>query len=62
MTSVAEVMIGLECLTNRNLIYKSECRERQCPYRDKDCELAVMEDAYNLLDKYRVEIDPPRHE
>ena len=57
-------MKGLECLTHVNFaIYKTECQERQCPYRNTDCEIAVMEDAYNLLTqmtKYDgLVIDPP---
>lgn len=50
MTDFEKVMTGLECLTYVNFaIYKSECQERNCPYKDMDCEIAVMTDAYNLL-------------
>ena len=45
-----KVMAGLECLTHVDFaVYKSECEKRDCPYKDTDCEIAVMKDAYNLL-------------
>ena len=45
-----KVMAGLECLTHVDFaVYKSECEKRDCPYRNTDCEIAVMTDAYNLL-------------
>ena len=45
-----KVMAGLECLTHVDFaVYKSECEKRDCPYKDTDCEIAVMTDAYNLL-------------
>ena len=64
MTEREKVKAGLECLTHVDeVVYKRECKERQCPYRNMDCEIAVMEDAYNLLTeltKYDgLEIDPP---
>lgn len=50
MTEREKVMQGLGCLTHVDeVVYKRECEERQCPYRNTDCEIAVMEDAYNLL-------------
>ena len=53
MTDYEKVMTGLECLTHVNFaIYKSECQERNCPYKDMDCEIAVMVDAYDLLIAY----------
>lgn len=54
MSDYEKVMQGLECLTHVNFaIYKTECRERDCPYKNEDCELAVMEDAYNLLTRMK---------
>ena len=45
-----KVIAGLECLTHVDFaVYKSECEKRECPYKDTDCEIAVMTDAYNLL-------------
>ena len=45
-----KVIAGLECLTHVDFaVYKSECEKRDCPYRNTDCEIAVMVDAYNLL-------------
>ena len=45
-----KVMAGLECLTHVDFaVYKSECEKRDCPYKDTDCEIAVMEDALALL-------------
>ena len=50
MNDYQKVMTGLECLTHVNFaIYKTECQERNCPYKDTDCEIAVMVDAYNIL-------------
>ena len=46
-----KVMAGLECLTHDDLAaYATECEKRDCPYRNTDCEIAVMEDAYRLLE------------
>lgn len=56
MTEHEKVKAGLECLTHVNFaIYKSDCEKRQCPYRNTDCEIAVMVDALNLLEKLDVE-------
>ena len=45
-----KVMAGLECLTrDDSAAYATECEKRDCPYRNTDCEITVMEDAYNLL-------------
>ena len=56
MTEREKVKAGLECLTHVNFaIYKSDCEKRQCPYRKTDCEIAVMNDALNLLEKLDVE-------
>ena len=45
-----KVIAGLECLTHVDFaVYKSECEIRGCPYKDTDCEIAVMEDALALL-------------
>lgn len=53
MTKREKVKAGLECLTHVNFaIYKTDCEKRQCPYRDTDCEIAVMVDAYDLLIAY----------
>ncbi len=41
---------GLECLTHQNFaIYKDDCKKRQCQYLKTDCEIAVMEDALELI-------------
>ena len=45
-----KVMTGLECLTHDDFaVYATECWEHDCPYKNTDCEIAVMVDAYNLL-------------
>ena len=50
MLDLEKVIKGLECCTN---VYPSttwgECKERNCSYLGKDCELAVMADALELL-------------
>lgn len=50
MADLEKVIKGLECFTN---VYPSttwgECKERNCSYLGKDCELAVMADALELL-------------
>ena len=57
MTDREKVMKGLECLTKVNFaIYKTECQERNCPYKDAEqCDSDVMVDALNLLEKLDVE-------
>ena len=57
MTDREKVMAGLECLTHVNFaIYKTECQERNCPYKDAEqCDSDVMVDALNLLEKLDVE-------
>ena len=45
-----KVMTGLKCLTHDDFaVYATECWEHDCPYKNTDCEIAVMVDAYNLL-------------
>lgn len=53
MTEREKVKAGLECLTHVNFaIYKTECQERNCPYKDAEqCDSDVMVDALNLLEK-----------
>lgn len=52
MTEREKVMAGLECLTHVDFaVYETECAERQCPYRNTDCEIAVMTDALALLER-----------
>ena len=48
MPDLENVIKGLECFTN---VYPSGCKERNCSYLGKDCELAVMADALELLKK-----------
>ena len=57
MTEREKVKAGLECLTHVNFaIYKKECQERNCPYKDAEqCDSDVMVDALNLLEKLDVE-------
>lgn len=57
MTEREKVKAGLECLTHVNFaIYKTECQERNCPYKDAEqCDSDVMVDALNLLEKLDVE-------
>ena len=57
MTEHEKVKAGLECLTHVNFaIYKTECQERNCPYKDAEqCDSDVMVDALNLLEKLDVE-------
>lgn len=57
MTEREKVKAGLECLTHVNFaIYKTECQERNCPYKDAEqCDSDVMVDALNLLEKMDVE-------
>ena len=57
MTELEKVKAGLECLTHVNFaIYKTECQERNCPYKDAEqCDSDVMVDALNLLEKLDVE-------
>jgi len=57
MTVREKVKAGLECLTHVNFaIYKTECKERNCPYKDAEqCDSDVMVDALNLLEKLDVE-------
>lgn len=52
MTERGKVKAGLECLTHVNFaIYKTECQERNCPYKDAEqCDSDVMVDALNLLE------------
>lgn len=54
MTDREKVIAGLECLTHVNFaIYKTECQERNCPYKDAEqCDSDVMVDAYDLLIAY----------
>lgn len=56
MTDYEKVMTGLNCLTRCEAVLKQECQERQCPYRDTDCDIAVMVDALNILEK--LDVDP----
>lgn len=57
MTDREKVIAGLECLTHVNFaIYKTECQERNCPYKDAEqCDSDVMVDALNLLEKLDIE-------
>ena len=57
MTEREKVMAGLKCLTHLNFaIYKTECQERNCPYKDAEqCDSDVMVDALNLLEKLDIE-------
>jgi len=57
MTEREKVKAGLECLTHVNFaIYKTECQERNCPYKDAEqCDSDVMVDALNLLEKLDIE-------
>ena len=57
MTEREKVKAGLECLTHVNFaIYKTECQERNCPYKDAEqCDSDVMVDAMYLLEKLDVE-------
>lgn len=57
MADLEKVKAGLECLTHVNFaIYKTECQERNCPYKDAEqCDSDVMVDALNLLEKLDIE-------
>lgn len=57
MTDYEKVMTGLNCMTRCEAVLKQECQERQCPYRDTDCDIAVMVDALNLLEAYKEAIE-----
>lgn len=58
MSDLKQVIRGLQCLTHVDFaVYKSECEERQCPYRKLDCEIAVMTDALGWLEKMEKLVD-----
>lgn len=51
MTLREKALIGLKCLIHvDDVAYERECLEGGCPYMNTDCEIAVMEDALNLLE------------